>query len=160
MREVWYTYAADAYGVNMAKQKPKDKGTKAESDVVQWAKKHGFFRAVRIALTGAKDTGDVAMNDDIMVQVKDGYTERKEPTDFQIGQWLEALDKQKQHGDWKVALLVHKRFGKADPDMWRWYVDGITYLRLHGFEFPGTTSPYVQLQGYSVPQMLKNWSSA
>jgi hypothetical protein len=157
---VWYYAQAVAFQKELeVTNKPKAKGTKAESDVVHWAKKHNFYKATRIALTGSKDTGDVFIWDGIMAQVKDGYTDRKEPTDFQIGQWLEALDKQRRNGNWEIALLVHKRFGNADPDNWRWYVDGQTFMTLMGKGNVDTTGlpQYVQLQGYMIPPLLRSW---
>lgn len=141
----------------MAKQKPKDKGTKAESDVVAWAKKYGYYRAERLVLHGSADVGDVRLAEGVMVQVKDGYTDRKEPTDYQVGQWLAEVDKQRKAGDWDIALLVHKRFGKSDPDNWRWYLTGETYeslIRVCADDF-APAPQYVQLMGYTIPPLLR-----
>lgn len=141
----------------MAKQKPKDKGTKAETGVVNWAKTHDMWKADRIILHGVKDHGDVKLTDRVMVQVKDGYTEGRPPTDYLIGKWLEAVETQRKAGGFEYAMLVHKRAGRASPDGWRWYIDGHTYLRL-------TTRcscdhkhapPYVELQGYMIPNLMR-----
>lgn len=153
MRQMWYYTAARE--VDMAKQRPKDKGTRAESDIVQWAKKYNFYRAERLVLHGTGDVGDVRLAEGVMIQVKDGYTERKEPTDYQVGQWLAQVDKQRKNGDWNIALLVHKRYGKADPDSWRWYLDGATFGQLVTACGPGMP-PYVQLMGYAIPPLLRN----
>jgi hypothetical protein len=165
---MWY---GPAYGVSMAKQKPKDKGTEAETDVVNWARKHDFYKAERLALHGTGDKGDVRMAEGVMVQVKNGYTdkisngvaelkERREPTDFQIAKWLEETEGQRRRGEFKYALLTHKRFGKADPDDWRWYMDGPTLANIMGYDALGDKRyqwpPYVQLQGYMIPPLLKN----
>jgi hypothetical protein len=154
---------AIAGAVVMAKQRPQDKGTRAESAIVAWAHSNEFYRADRLTKTGVKDRGDVSLAEGVMVQVKDGYTEGKEASDFLIGKWLDALDKQVKHGKWKYAFLVHKRAGKGNPDMWRWYVDGRTFGRLAMPEYdwdtpphPEYIPPYVQLQGYMVPQLLHN----
>jgi hypothetical protein len=163
--QVWYYAAAlaETRAIDMAKQRPKDKGTKAETDVVLWAKKHGMYQAERLVLHGTGDIGDVRLTQDVMAQVKDGYTERKEPTDYQVGQWLEQVDKQRNAGGWDIALLVHKRYGKADPDMWRWYMDGATFACLMHVNIPmesGVTWPqYVQLMGYMIPDMIQGWST-
>jgi hypothetical protein len=157
---MWH-YAAAAQGVMMAKQKPKDKGTRAESDVVAWAKKHGFYKASRLVLHGSGDVGDVHLAEGVMIQVKDGYTERKEPTDYQVGTWLAQVDKQTRAGEWDYGLLVHKRYGKADPDSWRWYMTGEMLIRLvaaraWGDEMTNTPPQYVQLMGYMIPSLLRN----
>lgn len=154
---MWYYQAIAAREASdMAKQKPKDKGTAAETAVVQWAKKHGFYTAVRIALTGSKDTGDVRIASGVMAQVKNGYTEHREPTDFQVGEWLAQMEKQQKNGQWQYALLVHKRYGKSDPDMWRWFLTGQTFLTLTTpLDVVWThVPPYVQLQGYMIPPLL------
>jgi hypothetical protein len=151
---MWYHGAA--FGVSMAKQRPKDKGTRAETDVVGWARKHGFFKAERLALCGAGDVGDVRLAEGVMVQVKDGYTERKEPTDYQIGQWLDQVDRQRKNGGWDIGLLVHKKYGKADPDMWRWYMTGETFGKLIYKVIDIPLPQYVQLQGYMIPPLLIN----
>jgi hypothetical protein len=136
--------------------KQKQKGTKAESDVVKWGHKHGFFQADRLALTGSKDRGDVRITEAIMVQVKDGYTDRREPTDYLIGLWLDELGRQQRIGGYYIALLVHKRYGKADPDDWRWYMEGQTFMRLMGHDAIHAPPPYIQLQGYMIPPLLRN----
>jgi hypothetical protein len=133
--------------------KQTDKGTRAESAVVTWAKSNGFWDSDRLTKTGALDRGDVRIKDRVMVQVKDGYTTR-EPTDFMIGQWLEAVDKQQRHGQWEIALLVHKKPGHTNPDMWRWYVTGRTFARLVEAS-PRDMPQYIQLQGYMIPPLLK-----
>lgn len=138
------------------KTKPVDIGTKAETDVVRWAMTHEFIAADRLTKKGIHDRGDVKITDEVMVQVKDGYTNGREPTDFQIGKWLGDLDDQKKEGGWQYTFLVHKRAGKANPDMWRWYADGHTFRRLVTGDEPviGQWPPYVQLQGYMIPPLL------
>lgn len=144
--------------------KPKQKGTQAESDVVRWAKKHEFYAAERLALSGVNDRGDVRIATGVMVQVKDGYTDRKEPTDFQIDSWLKETEQQRIRGDFTVGLLVHKRFGKGDPDEWRWYLDKRNALVLLGvvaLQGPGgpwgAWPQYIQLQGYMVAPLIRTF---
>jgi hypothetical protein len=168
VHQVWSLAASYAYAEAMngdpgvgRKTRPKDIGTKAETDVVNWARNsHGFLYARRIVQYGNKDQGDVTLCNGVMVQVKDGYTQGRPPTDYLIGQWLEKLDDQKKHGEWEHALLAHKRKGNADPDAWRWFIDGHTFMRLvYPSAGPGSwpgLPPYIQLQGYMVPPLLRN----
>lgn len=142
--------------------KPKKKGTEAESTVVSWAKKHEFYGAERLALRGMLDVGDVRMATGVMIQVKDGYTDRREPSDFVIDGWLKETEKQRINGSWDVALLVHKRYMKGDPDEWRWYLDKRNALTLMGVTtmVGGTWTvwpQYIQLQGYMVPGLVRAW---
>jgi hypothetical protein len=155
-------------GVDMAKQRPKDKGTAAETAIVRWAAKHRFHNAERLALSGQGDKGDVRLCLGVMIQVKDGYTDkikssdgtslrdRKEPTDYKVGEWLKAAEAQAKRGKYDIWLLVHKRYGNADPDMWRWFVDGQILAKLLNIPPGGYTIPYVQLQGYMIPLLLRN----
>lgn len=139
----------------VAKTKPVDIGTKAETNVVNWAKTHGFWRADRLTKTGVRDRGDVKLTDTVMIQVKSGYTQGREPSDFLIGQWLAKVDEQMKMGGWEIGLLTHHRAGKGSPDMWRWYLSGEQFARLLGHKGVGTSFPqYVQLQGYMVPPLL------
>lgn len=133
------------------------KGTKSETDVVNWAKRQEYWNADRLTKTGNHDRGDVRLCEGVMVQVKDGYTDHREPTDYQIGKWLADVDEQVKNGGWAVGLLVHKKHMKGDPDLWRWYLSGATFRKLssNGCSCSGNTPPYVQLQGYMVPPMLK-----
>lgn len=162
-----YAYA-DAYAAAMngadpevaRKTKPKDIGTKAETDVCNWARRHGLIHVRRIVQHGNKDHGDVKLCEGVMIQVKDGYTQGRPPTDYLIGQWLEKMDEQKKNGEWDFALLTHKRKGNADPDAWRWFIDGKTFARL-AVHYVGPDAvlafpPYIQLQGYMIPPLIRN----
>lgn len=142
----------------VGKTKPVDIGTRAETKVVNWAKAKGFWSADRLTKKGIRDRGDVRLTDKVMVQVKSGYTDGRSPTDYQIGNWLEALDTQKFNGQWEVALLCHHRHGaRGGPDAWRWFMDGRTFGKLTCDTFTPRHMPiYVQLQGYMVPELLKS----
>lgn len=161
----WMAFGAGPYGYlvrDSVVNKPKQKGTQAESDVVRWGKKHEFYAAERLALSGVNDRGDVRIATGVMVQVKDGYTDRKEPTDYQIDSWLKETEEQRRRGEFEVALLVHKRFGKGDPDEWRWYIDKRNALTLMGVTtmIGGTWTvwpQYIQLQGYMVAPLIRTY---
>jgi hypothetical protein len=162
--QVWAL--AYAHALAEANDMTNPKGTKAETKVVNWLKSQEFWAATRVVKKGARDQGDVQICNGVMVQVKDGYTEGREPTDFLIGKWLAAVDEQIKNGGWEIGMLCHKKAGKGDPSDWRWYVAGDMFRKLilppevweeriqHGWviRFP----PYVQLQGYMVPQLLRN----
>lgn len=50
--------------------KPKNKGTAAETAVNRFAQKHGFPDSVRNPLTGSKDCGDLTLCPQVIVEVK------------------------------------------------------------------------------------------
>lgn len=95
----------------------RNKGAKAERDVVKYLRAAGFPHAERAVRTGyrtngrtAADPGDITGTPGIIWSVKDVAVER-------IDQWLADLDA--MHGqDDDVRLLVHKRRGHADPGRW------------------------------------------
>lgn len=142
----------------MAPQRPKAKGTKAETDVARWAIGYGMYDAERLALKGTGDVGDVRLVPGVFVQVKDGYTSGKDPSDFLIGKWLDRVEEQRKAGGWSVGLLAHKRAGKGSPNDWRWYVDGRTFAFLLGMvmDLQPRMPPYIQLQGYMIPPLLES----
>lgn len=94
----------------------RNKGAKAERDLVTYLRTVGFGGAERAVRTGyrtstrtAADPGDITGTPGIVWSVKDCATE-------QLTKWLDELDA--MEGDDVVRLLVHKRSGKADPGRW------------------------------------------
>jgi hypothetical protein len=95
----------------------RNKGAKAERDVVAYLRTVGFGGAERAVRTGyrtkdraAADPGDITGTPGIVWSVKDVATE-------QLAKWLDELDAMEGPSD-DVRLLVHKRPGKADPSRW------------------------------------------
>lgn len=95
----------------------RNKGAKAERDLVTYLRTVGFGGAERAVRTGyrtttrtAADPGDITGTPGIVWSVKDCATE-------QLSKWLVELDAMDgRPGD--ARLLVHKRSGKAEPARW------------------------------------------
>jgi len=106
----------------------RNKGAKAERDLVAYLRMVGFGGAERAVRTGyrtkdrvAADPGDITGTPGIVWSVKDAAVER-------IDTWLDELDAMAADPRLPVddvRLLVHKRRGRAIPDKW-W-----CWLRLH-----------------------------
>lgn len=109
------------------KTKPKKIGTEAESAVVNACKRAGFANAVRIALTGALDTGDVLVEPGFMLQVKGG-TMARTASDNQIIAWYDEMRQQQAHGGYARAYLVVHRQGKGLARAEEWWVPEVRDL--------------------------------
>lgn len=140
------------------------KGYRAERAVMLWALDGwGIGGTDRITKgggsAGTRDRADVRLGwgtpYGVVVQVKDGYNEGREPTDKMVGDWLAAVDEQVSNGGWDIGLLVHKRAGKASPNDWRWFLSGRMFAKV--LKTDDHLPPYVQLQGYMVPNLLRSY---
>lgn len=107
----------------------RNKGAKAERDLVTYLRTVGFGGAERAVRTGyrtatrtAADPGDITGTPGIVWSVKDCATE-------QLTKWLAELDAMEGR-EFDVRLLVHKRSGKADPARWWCWMRTRTMLRL------------------------------
>ncbi|WP_340376461.1 hypothetical protein U5640_15940 [Streptomyces sp. SS7] len=117
----------------------KERGTKAETAVVNWLRGScGFVEARRNALGGRFDPGDVepipAAVPPVIISVKDGAEGaycpncRRKP---ELGMhtalfrkwWFDLAETVERRSPLALPLLVHKRAGAASPERWKWYVD-------------------------------------
>ena len=97
----------------------RNKGAKAERDLVAYLRLVGFGGAERAVRTGyrvagrvAADPGDVTGTPGIVWSVKDATVER-------LTDWLNELDTMDAGGPYvPTRLLVHKRRGHAAPARW------------------------------------------
>jgi hypothetical protein len=94
----------------------RNKGARAERDLVAYLRQVGFGGAERAVRTGYRtagrvsaDPGDITGTPGIVWSVKDAAVERLE-------QWLDELDAMESAGG--IRLLVQKRRGQAIPDKW------------------------------------------
>ena len=97
------------------------KGNKAEVDVVNYLKAHGYdVETSRNARGGTQKGADILGDFPAAVEVKN-----QTRTDL-AGWWAQAVE---QAGDGD-AVVVHKRVGKADPGEWWVTMDLQTLVRL------------------------------
>lgn len=104
----------------MAKRRPKDIGTAAESAVVKYLRANGFPNARRNALAGRGDVGDVEVCPGVMIEVKAGQRARV-ASDNVIVEWLAETEKERVNAGADVGLLVTVRAGVGTNNAGRWW---------------------------------------
>jgi hypothetical protein len=101
--------------------KPKQKGTAAETAVVRYLRANGFPQADRAAPHGNLDIGDI-------IGVKYTTIEVKNCKQLQVGKWLKELDTEFEnmsahtHRGVFLAGLWVKKYGSTDPGDWPVYI--------------------------------------
>jgi hypothetical protein len=88
--------------------RPKDIGTRGESQVVGFLREHGFPNSERRALRGTKDVGDITGTPGIVWEVKAGEAART-ASDNQVDLWLAETDLERDNDGAQLGLLVMAR---------------------------------------------------
>lgn len=105
------------------------KGKRAERDVVNWLKAHGWPQARRVVRTGdlyAPDEGDIRGLGPIVLEVKHhagGLTEG------QVSKFLTKLHEQ-QCQDGELGILVERREGVRDAGSWWAWTDASVFVTM------------------------------
>lgn len=102
--------------------RPKQKGTAAETAVVQYLQNCGFENAERRALSGKHDKGDIA-NMPVVIEVKN----QKE---LKLAQWIKEALAEAENASLDVGVVWHKRVGKASPRDWYVTMNGNAFVEL------------------------------
>ena len=89
----------------------KDKGDRAERELVAWLRQNGYPLAERSRAGWADDRGDILGVHDLTIEVKSAKTMR-------LGPWLDELDVEKSNGGTRDGVLVVRRPGWPDPGEW------------------------------------------
>ena len=100
----------------MMVNRSKQKGTAAETAVVNWLHRLGFGQAERLALRGNLDVGDVRVRPGIHLEVKAGAA-AAHPSQGQVVKWRDEATVEGVNGG-VDCYLVTKRKGSADPGTW------------------------------------------
>ncbi len=103
--------------------KPKIKGTRAESAVVAYLQENGFPHAERRALSGTQDRGDVAGVAENVIEVKDVARDG-------LPGWIDETQVEKTNAKAKYAVCWHKRRGKGSPKDWFVTMTGEQYVAI------------------------------
>lgn len=106
----------------------KQKGTKAESDLVKWLRGNGFPHAERLALTGSKDSGDIRLTPLgwtaglVTIEVKaHATTGRGIPADGLLLDWLAQAETERANAGAAHCPLILRRTGPGAGDPARWW---------------------------------------
>lgn len=117
--------------------KPRKKGTAAESAVVRWLQENGFPWASRQPLRGSRDHGDILLTLGIIAEVKSvaaGAT--GQPPQGLLATWLQQTDVETENAGAEFGLLIVKRARMANPAHWFVYMRLGEWLRLSGAHLP------------------------
>jgi hypothetical protein len=112
--------------------KPKIKGTRAETAIVNYLQTNGFPHAERRALTGNLDRGDIAGVVENVIEVKD-------VTRDGLPGWVDEVEQERINAKARYGVCWHKRRGKASPGAWFVTMTGeqwTTVLRILGYGDP------------------------
>lgn len=91
--------------------KAKQKGTAAETAVVQWLKSEGWLYAERRALQGNLDKGDINMGAPVVIEVKDHKT-------ITLSEWLKELKVEMFNAKVDVGCVLAKKRGTTSVGDW------------------------------------------
>jgi hypothetical protein len=105
--------------------RPRDKGTAAETAVVDYLQSYGFH-VERRALHGATDRGDIAGLHAGGVWV----CEVKAVAQPSYGAWLKEAETERRNADADYGVVLHKPRGVAQPARYRAVMDLHTFTRV------------------------------
>lgn len=103
--------------------RPKIKGTAAETAVVNYLRRRYWPHAERRALAGSVDKGDISGVINVCIEVKDC----KQLT---FGPWLKEALTERDNAGVDIGAVWAKRRGHLDPKDWFVVMDGDTFTRL------------------------------
>ena len=102
----------------------KRRGTKAEVAVRDYLRANGWLHAERLPTEGAKDRGDITgVDPELVIEVKACAR-------MELGAWLDEADTEATNAEASVAVVWHKRRGKANPAEWYVTMSGEDFVRI------------------------------
>jgi hypothetical protein len=106
--------------------KQRQKGTSAESAVVNYLNDGTFPKVERRSLNGAKDRGDIAGLPGVVIEVKNCAT-------MKLAEWVDEALVEALNDDAEVGVVWHKRKGRGNPGDWYVSMNGHTFAWLLGY---------------------------
>lgn len=91
--------------------KQKQKGTAAETAVVNWLKEHGRKNVERRTLAGVLDRGDIAGLNNVVIEVKNHAK-------MELSGWLAELAKEVKNDKAETGVVIHKKKGTTNVGEW------------------------------------------
>lgn len=128
--------------------RPKQRGTAAETAVVRWCQANGFPWSERLTLTGAHDRGDISLipGHAVIVEVKAHATAATgQPTAGQLAAWMAETETERSNAGADIGVLVVKRKGTTDVGQWWAYITAGAFAGLVGApaaHFPDRHAPW------------------
>lgn len=124
--------------------RPKQRGTAAETAVLRHVRENGYPWAHRLALTGNADQGDISLlpGNLVILEVKNHATgSTGQPGAAQLADWMRQTEAERDNAGADHAALVVKRKGTTDPGRWFAYVTTGTFAALLGVPDGATHLP-------------------
>lgn len=103
--------------------RPKIRGTAAETAVKNFLNRAGWIHAERRSLSGALDKGDISGIPAVCIEVKDCKA-------LTFGPWLKEAQLERDNARADIGVVFAKRRGFTDPKDWFVVMDGDTFARL------------------------------
>jgi hypothetical protein len=91
--------------------KQKQKGTAAETAVVNWLKEQGRKHVERRSLNGSSDRGDVAGLPGVVIEVKNHKA-------MKLSEWLSELEVEMHNDKADTGVVIHKKSGTTNVGNW------------------------------------------
>ena len=91
--------------------KQKQKGTAAETAVVNWLKSQGRKHVERRTLNGSSDRGDIAGLPGVVIEVKNHKT-------MKLSEWLSELEVEMHNDKADTGVVIHKKSGTTNVGNW------------------------------------------
>lgn len=91
--------------------KGKQKGTSAETAVVNWITSKGRKHVERRALSGNDDRGDIAGIPAVVIEVKNCVK-------MELSAWLKELEVEMHNDKADTGVVIHKKKGTTDVGLW------------------------------------------
>ena len=114
--------------------RPKAKGTQAETACVKYLRLHGFGNADRQPLRGNRDAGDILLCPGIVIEVKAHKTAGTgQPGYTQLASWMGQTAAEQYNAGALMCPLIVKRTGTTDVGSWFAYLSlGKLFLLMGG----------------------------
>ena len=91
--------------------KAKQKGTAAETAVVNWLQSKGRKHVERRSLNGVNDRGDIAGIPCVVIEVKNHKQ-------MKLSEWLQELAVEMENDKAETGVVIHKKTGTTDVGKW------------------------------------------
>lgn len=101
----------------------KQKGTAAETAIVNFLRTSGFLQAERRTLGGAHDRGDIAGIPGVVIEVKNCARQ-------ELGGWIAEAELERDNDGASLGVVWHKRRGKGSPADWFVTMSGAQFADL------------------------------
>ncbi|MFE2297967.1 hypothetical protein ACFXAW_07200 [Streptomyces sp. NPDC059445] len=101
----------------------KQKGTAAETAIVNFLRNSGFLQAERRTLGGAHDRGDIAGIPGVVIEAKNCARQ-------ELAAWVKEAELERDNDRASLGVVWHKRRGKGNPADWFVTMSGLQFTTL------------------------------